>query len=126
MLPPGNQRKNYVQFVNAHQPVHPADESQQEQVQGRKEQLTGDNLRMAGDYHRFINESGNAVVGGRDDIAAFDLREPKKAEFANAMHPVGRIGKVEEIASAVLYLCSDGAAFTTGHSLAVDGGVTAF
>jgi len=25
-----------------------------------------------------------------------------------------------------LYLCSDGAAFTTGHSLAVDGGVTAF
>ncbi|KAI2684738.1 SDR family oxidoreductase [Pseudomonas sp. TNT3] len=52
--------------------------------------------------------------------------DPKKAEFANAMHPVGRIGKVEEIASAVLYLCSDGAAFTTGHSLAVDGGVTAF
>lgn len=41
------------------------------------------------------------------------------------MHPVGRIGKVEEIASAVLYLCSDGAAFTTGHSLTVDGGATA-
>ncbi|WP_026145593.1 SDR family oxidoreductase [Pseudomonas asplenii] len=51
--------------------------------------------------------------------------DPKKAEFAAAMHPVGRIGKVEEIASAVLYLCSDGAAFTTGHSLAVDGGATA-
>lgn len=50
---------------------------------------------------------------------------PRKAEFAAAMHPVGRIGKVEEIASAVLYLCSDGAAFTTGHSLAVDGGATA-
>ncbi|POA81009.1 SDR family oxidoreductase [Pseudomonas protegens] len=49
----------------------------------------------------------------------------KKAEFAAAMHPVGRIGKVEEIASAVLYLCSDGAAFTTGHALAVDGGATA-
>ncbi|MFJ2366827.1 SDR family oxidoreductase [Pseudomonas sp. NPDC087697] len=52
--------------------------------------------------------------------------DPKKADFAAAMHPVGRIGKVEEIASAVLYLCCDGAAFTTGHSLAVDGGVTAF
>ncbi|MEL7552658.1 NAD(P)-dependent dehydrogenase (short-subunit alcohol dehydrogenase family) [Pseudomonas protegens] len=51
--------------------------------------------------------------------------DPKKAEFAAAMHPVGRIGKVEEIASAVLYLCSDGAAFTTGHALAVDGGATA-
>ena len=51
--------------------------------------------------------------------------DPRKAEFAAAMHPVGRIGKVEEIASAVLYLCSDGAAFTTGHALAVDGGATA-
>ena len=51
--------------------------------------------------------------------------DPRKAEFAAAMHPVGRIGKVEEIASAVLYLCSDGAAFTTGHSLTVDGGALA-
>ncbi len=51
--------------------------------------------------------------------------DPRKAEFAAAMHPVGRIGKVEEIAAAVLYLCSDGAAFTTGQALAVDGGATA-
>ncbi|WP_341523314.1 SDR family oxidoreductase [Pseudomonas sp. G.S.17] len=50
---------------------------------------------------------------------------PKKGEFAATMHPVGRIGKVEEIATAVLYLCCDGAAFTTGQALAVDGGVTA-
>ncbi len=51
--------------------------------------------------------------------------DPRKAEFAAAMHPVGRVGTVEEIAAAVLYLCSDGAAFTTGHALAVDGGATA-
>lgn len=51
--------------------------------------------------------------------------DPKKGEFAAAMHPVGRIGKVEEIAAAVLYLCSDAAAFTTGQALAIDGGVTA-
>ncbi len=41
------------------------------------------------------------------------------------MHPVGRIGMVQEVASAVLYLCCDNAGFTTGHSLAVDGGATA-
>ncbi|MFZ5960349.1 SDR family oxidoreductase [Pseudomonas sp. QL9] len=51
--------------------------------------------------------------------------DPKKAEFAAAMHPVGRVGKVEEIASAVLYLCSDNAGFTTGIALPVDGGSTA-
>ena len=36
--------------------------------------------------------------------------------------PMGRMGTPEEIASAVLWLCSDGAGFVTGHSLAVDGG----
>jgi NAD(P)-dependent dehydrogenase (short-subunit alcohol dehydrogenase family) len=51
--------------------------------------------------------------------------DPKKGEFAATMHPVGRIGKVEEIATAVLYLCCDNAAFTTGQALAVDGGLTA-
>ncbi len=50
--------------------------------------------------------------------------DPRKADFAAAMHPVGRIGQADEIAAAVLYLCSDGAAFTTGIALPVDGGAT--
>jgi NAD(P)-dependent dehydrogenase (short-subunit alcohol dehydrogenase family) len=39
--------------------------------------------------------------------------------------PVARIGVTEEIAAAVLYLCSDDAKFTTGTSLVVDGGMLA-
>src|SRR5690606_5481076 len=51
--------------------------------------------------------------------------DPRKAEFAAAMHPVGRVGKAEEVAAEVICLVSDGAAFTTGHALTVDGGATA-
>ena len=39
-------------------------------------------------------------------------------------HPVGRVGKPEDIASAVLYLCSDESAFITGQVLTVDGGMS--
>jgi NAD(P)-dependent dehydrogenase (short-subunit alcohol dehydrogenase family) len=41
------------------------------------------------------------------------------------MHPIGRLGRPEEMAEAVLWLCSDKASFVTGVSLTADGGWTA-
>ena len=38
--------------------------------------------------------------------------------------PIGRAGRPEEIASAVLWLCSPGASYVVGHALTVDGGMT--
>jgi NAD(P)-dependent dehydrogenase (short-subunit alcohol dehydrogenase family) len=42
-----------------------------------------------------------------------------------ARHPVGRMGRPEEIAEAVMWLCSDAASFVTGHTMTVDGGYVA-
>jgi NAD(P)-dependent dehydrogenase (short-subunit alcohol dehydrogenase family) len=48
-----------------------------------------------------------------------------KKDDLTSFHPIGRLGRVEEVAEAVLWLCSDKASFVTGHSMMVDGGFTA-
>jgi NAD(P)-dependent dehydrogenase (short-subunit alcohol dehydrogenase family) len=51
-------------------------------------------------------------------------REAAWEETLVRMHPIGRLGDVDDVVNAVLWLCSDASAFVTGHQLAVDGGMT--
>ena len=53
------------------------------------------------------------------------LADPQTAAMLAQMSPIGRFGKPEDIANAVLFLCSEAASFITGHPLAVDGGYLA-
>ena len=46
-------------------------------------------------------------------------------EYLKNLHPMGRLGRPEEIANAALFLASDEASFITGSSLVIDGGYTA-
>ncbi|MFD3938433.1 SDR family oxidoreductase [Streptomyces sp. NPDC058611] len=83
--------------------------------------------RSAALDHAAVGIRINAVCPGIIDtemIRRFGDTRPGGHEGLIADEPVGRLGKPEEIASAVLWLCSDDAAFTTGTALVVDGGQT--
>ena len=54
-------------------------------------------------------------------MGGWDAMQKASAE----MQPIGRAGEPEEIASAVVWLCSPGASLMTGHHLVLDGGMTA-
>jgi NAD(P)-dependent dehydrogenase (short-subunit alcohol dehydrogenase family) len=48
--------------------------------------------------------------------------DPGVREMIAGLHPMKRLGRPEEVADAVVWLCSEGATFVTGHALLVDGG----
>jgi NAD(P)-dependent dehydrogenase (short-subunit alcohol dehydrogenase family) len=69
----------------------------------------------------------NAVCPGIIDTEMMQRHTGRTSEGRDrviASEPVGRMGTPEEVAAAVLWLCSDAATFVTGHAMVVDGGQT--
>jgi NAD(P)-dependent dehydrogenase (short-subunit alcohol dehydrogenase family) len=69
----------------------------------------------------------NAVCPGIIDTKMMDRvtgDTPEGRQEVITQEPIGRMGSPEEIAAAVLWLCSNAASFATGHAMVVDGGQT--
>jgi len=69
----------------------------------------------------------NAVCPGIIDTPMMDRFSGGTAEGRErviSQEPIGRMGRPEEIANAVLWLCSDAAPFVIGHAMVIDGGQT--
>jgi NAD(P)-dependent dehydrogenase (short-subunit alcohol dehydrogenase family) len=67
----------------------------------------------------------NAVAPGAietDMIDRFAGKEGEMRDYLTSLHPIGRLGKPQEIADAVVWLASDQSSFVTGQSIVVDGG----
>lgn len=70
----------------------------------------------------------NAVCPGSIDTPLMEPvigGDPEVRKEVESEHPIGRMGRPEEIAEAVVWLCSDAASFVTGHPMVVDGGLVA-
>jgi NAD(P)-dependent dehydrogenase (short-subunit alcohol dehydrogenase family) len=69
----------------------------------------------------------NAVCPGIIQTPMLDREtrgDPARIAALTALEPIGRLGRAEEIAEAVLWLCSAAPSFMTGHALVVDGAAT--
>ena len=70
----------------------------------------------------------NAVCPGgieTEMIERVATTSPEMKQNLINMHPVGRLGRPEEVADVVLWLCSDESSFVTGYPVAIDGGFVA-
>jgi NAD(P)-dependent dehydrogenase (short-subunit alcohol dehydrogenase family) len=94
-----------------------------------KAALSGLARAMSTDYAR-LGIRVNAVAPGtidspmlHDFLAAQKNPEPLRKQFDD-MHPIGRVGQIEEVASVFVFLASDESSFVTGATYTVDGGLS--
>ncbi len=86
-------------------------------VETEIEALVARTVEHFGQLNFAFNNAGVALDGGVTD-------ERMRSRLL-ALHPIGRFGHVEEVSSAVVYLCSPKSGFTTGIALPLDGGASA-
>ena len=67
-----------------------------------------------------VNAIAPGIVKTRFSRALWEMNE----EGAAGLHPLNRLGEVEDVTGAVLYLCSDASSWITGVTIPIDGGVT--
>ena len=84
-------------------------------------------IRAAALDYAQANIRVNAVCPGIIDTRMMDRvtgDTPEGRQRVISQEPIGTMGHPEEIAAAVLWLCSEAASFVVGHAMVVDGGQT--
>ena len=66
---------------------------------------------------------GPIETPGLNDLVAFSGAGEQRVKMMSSSVPLGRLGRPDEIAKAVVFLASDDASFITGTELFVDGGM---
>ena len=94
--------------------------------EGAKSAVIGITRQMACDFGP-LGIRVNAICPGHimtERMKQHWEKNPSFFPFFEQQYPIRRVGKPEDIANAVNFLCSEEASFITGHTLVVDGGLT--